>query len=197
MSKPSTNYSVYSDRELAIMLKEGDRCAFTEIYERYKGILFMHAYKRLSDRDEAEDVVHDLFASLWNGKESLNLDTANLAGYLYRAILNRVFKCISKRKYANQYITSIQNSVSAGITITDHRVRENQLKTIIEREISFLPPKMREVFEMSRNLQLSNKAIAQQLDLSEKTVKNHINHALKILRVKLGIFTFIWFLMNH
>lgn len=189
-------YSTYSDRELTALLKEGDRRAFSEIYERYKSMLFLHAYKRLADRDEAEDAVHDLFASLWSRRENLNLDSGNLAGYLYKAILNRVLKCIAKRKYADQYMTSIRESIDAGIAITDHRVRENQLKTIIEKEILFLPEKMRVVFEMSRNLQLSNKEIASHLDLSEKTVKNHINHALKILRVRLGLFTFICLLLQ-
>ncbi|WP_316811459.1 RNA polymerase sigma-70 factor [Pedobacter heparinus] len=192
-----TAYTSYTDQELTALLKGGDRNAFTEIYERYKAILFVHAYKRLANRDEAEDAVHDLFAAVWSGRENLNLDTDNLAGYLYRAVRNRVFKCIAKRSHADEYLSSIRDSVNAGQAITDYRVRENQLKAIIEKEVALLPSKMREVFELSRNSQLSNKEIARQLDLTEKTVKNHINHALKILRVKLGLFTFIWLLINY
>jgi RNA polymerase sigma-70 factor (ECF subfamily) len=66
---------------------------------------------------------------------------------------------------------------------------------IIEKEIADLPAKMREVFELSRKTFLSHKEIAGQLDLSEKTVRNQVNNALKVLRVKLGIFVFLLVLL--
>lgn len=185
--------SILSDIELAALLKEGDRAAFAEIYSRYKGILFVHAYKRLSNRDEAEDAVHDLFAALWAGRINFILRSNNLSGYLYSAIRNQVLKVIAKRQFAEDYLVSVEEFQSLA---TDYKVRENQLKAIIEKEVALLPAKMREIFELSRNAQLSHKEIAQHLDLSEKTVKNQINNALKILRVKLGLFVVLYFLIN-
>lgn len=187
-------YCILSDMELVALLKEGNRTAFAEIYNRYKGILFVHAYKRLSNRDEAEDAVHNLFAALWAGRVNFNLRTTNLSGYLYSAVRNQVLKVISKRQFAEDYLTSVEELENA---TTDHRVRENQLKAIIEKEVALLPAKMRKIFELSRNAQFSHKEIALHLDITEKTVKNQINNALKILRVKLGLFVFIYFLINR
>lgn len=187
-------YHTLPDIELVALLKEGNRGAFAEIYNRYKGILFVHAYKRLLSPDEAEDAVHDLFAALWSGRLNFNLHTGNLSGYLYSAVRNRVLKVIAKRQFAEGYLVSLEEPENAA---TDHRLRENQLKAIIEKEVALLPARMREIFELSRNAQLSHKEIALQLDVSEKTVKNQINNALKILRVKLGLFVFLYFLINH
>lgn len=187
-------YHTLADIELVALLRESNRDAFAEIYNRYKGILFVHAYKRLLNRDEAEDAVHDLFAALWSGRTTFHLQTGNLPGYLYSAVRNRVLKVIAKRQFAEGYLGSVEVLENAA---TDHRARENQLKAIIEKEVALLPAKMREIFELSRNAQLSHKEIAAQLDVSEKTVKNQINNALKILRVKLGLFVFLYFLFHH
>ncbi len=66
---------------------------------------------------------------------------------------------------------------------------------IIEKEIGALPPKMREVFELSRKENLSHKEIAEKLNLSEKTVKKQVNNSLKILRSKLGMVVFTAFIL--
>jgi len=65
------------------------------------------------------------------------------------------------------------------------------LEVLIEKEIACLPSKMRQVFELSRKANLSHKQIATQLDLSEKTVKNQVNNALKVLKLKLGSLMFL------
>nr|WP_199078062.1 RNA polymerase sigma-70 factor [Pedobacter sp. ASV19] len=192
-----TAYSAYNDQELAAFLSGGDRTAFTEIYNRYKGILYVHAYKRLKDDTEAEDAVHDLFAQLWLHREKLNLTTGNLAGYLYKTIRNNVLTTISRRGYADKYFSGHWQDLSMENAATDYRTRENQLKEIIEKHVAVLPKKMREVFELSRNAQLSHKEIADKLGISEHTVKSQINSALNILRSKLGAVAFIWMLIHH
>lgn len=188
-------YSNYTDRELTALLKTGDQIAFAEIYERYKRVLFVHACKRLSSRDEAEDLIHDVFAALWKRRSVIEIKT-ELAGYLYAAVRNQVFKSIARRQTESGYLESIWQPVETGTCVTDHLVREKALLALIEREIAALPPKMQEVFRMSRNEHLSHKEIAQKLHLSEKTVKNQVNNALKILRVRLGSFLFLLFMLN-
>src|ERR1035437_8656376 len=89
VSKGMQVYSSLSDLELSAFIKEGNHAAFAEIYERYFGVLFLHAFKRLKDEDEAKDSVQELFTTLWLKRESLVLKTS-LSGYLYAAIRNRV-----------------------------------------------------------------------------------------------------------
>lgn len=190
------NYQTISDHELAGLLKSGDRRAYTEIYNRYKWLLHVHAYKWMQDREEAKDIVHELFASLWTKRESLSFPE-NLSAYLYTAVRNRIFNMISHQKVESEYLSSLQHFIDEGTCVTDHLVREKQLTALIEKEISSLPPKMREVFELSRKSQLSHKEIAEQLQLSEQTVRKHVQHALKILRIKLGLVVFLVFISHY
>ncbi|MDO7743546.1 MAG: RNA polymerase subunit sigma-70, partial [Pedobacter sp.] len=81
-------YNQLTDRELSSLFKGGDEASFAEIYNRFYGILYIHACKRLRDEEEARDIIHELFTSLWTRRESFDV-TANLAGYLYAAMRNR------------------------------------------------------------------------------------------------------------
>ena len=191
-----TSYITLPDNDLVAFLKDGDKAAFTEIYNRYKGLLYIHAYNRLRNQQEADDVVHELFASLWTKKDSLFLKT-HLSGYLYQAVRNRVIDIISHQKVESAYMVSLQHFIDKSEAITDHLVRENELTALIEKEIGALTPKMREVFELSRKANLSHREIAVKLELSEMTVKKHVNNALKILRNRLGLLVYLLYISHH
>lgn len=180
-------YQNYTDYELLSLLKEDDYLAYTEIYNRYAGLLYIHAYKRLKDREEARDVVQELYTVLWVKRSDFELRT-HLAGYLYAAVRNRTLRIISHKQIESTYFNSLQQSIFEGNAVTDHLVRENELARLIEKEIDALPVRMRHVFKLSRTLHLSHREIAERLDLSEATVKKHVNNALKVLRVKFGHF---------
>lgn len=191
-----TLYPTLADHDLIAFLKEGDKAAFTEIYNRYKGVLYIHAYNKLRNQQEADDVVHELFAVLWTKREELVLKT-HLSGYLYQSVRNRILDLISRKEVESAYLVSLQHFIDKSEAITDHLVRENDLAALIEKEISALPAKMRAVFELSRKANLSHKEIATKLDLSEMTVKKHVNNALKILRTKLGLFIYLFYILNN
>ncbi len=189
------NYSSFTDHELTGLLKADDRAAFAEIYDRYKRLLFLNAYNRLRNRQEAEDVVQEIFASLWNRRLTLTF-SGHLAGYLYTSVRNRILDHYSQQQKESIYIQSLQKFIDEGESITDHLVRENEMNALIDREIAQLPKKMREVFELSRKAELSHKEIAEKLNISEQTVRKHVQHALRTLRVKLGLYVIIYLLMN-
>ena len=178
-------YKTYTDTQLTDLLRSGDHLAFTEIYRRYTGILQGHAYARLNDRDEAMDLVQELFTTLWTKRDTLSF-RGNLSGYLYIAVRNGVLNRISRKKLADDYLTSLQDFIDQGEALTDHLVREKELASIIESEINALPEKMRIIFEMSRKGGFSHQEIAEKLNISKKTVKNQVNNSLKILKGKLG-----------
>lgn len=182
--------TLLSDLELIALLKEGNAAAYTMIYNRYFDELYIHAYQRLKDREEAQDVVHELFAGIWNKRDEL-LVKSSLAAYLYTAVRNRILDVIAHRQVENKYVNSLQNFLEQGYCVTDHQVRERQMAELIERGISELPPKMREVFELSRKQGMTHKEIAVQLNLSDQTVRKQINNALRILRMKLGMMLFL------
>ncbi|OQP52635.1 RNA polymerase subunit sigma-70 [Niastella yeongjuensis] len=178
-------YDRLTDQELTTLLKQGDNQAFTAIYHRYKGVLYLHAYKRLQSKEDVNDLIHELFTTLWQKRDELNI--TQLSGYLYTAVRNRVLDCIARKQTESNYIQAFQQFIDTGEAVADHRIREQQLAAVIEQEIASLPAKMREVFELSRKAHLSHREIAERLDLSELTVKKHVNNALKILRGRLTI----------
>lgn len=183
--------TTYSDPELVALLRLGNRAAYTEIYKRYTGILYSHAYSKLQNREEARDIIQELFTVFWHKRESIAIEN-NLSGYLYCALRNRILNVIYHRQVESTYFLSIKDNMERFESPTDHRLRENVLTLLIEKEVSSLPEKMREVFELSRKHNLSRKEIASQLNLSEKTVKNQINNALKVLRIKMDGFFFFF-----
>jgi len=189
-------YSTLLDNELAALLKQGDECAFTTIYDRYFWLLHAHAYKWMRNREDTKDIIHDLFSNLWSKREKLNLED-KLAPYLYAAVRNRIFNKLARQKYSVLYSDSLEDFIDHGECVTDHLVREAILMQIIEAGIAEMPRKMREVFEMSRKQQLSHKEIAEQLDISEDTVRKHIQHGLKILRPKLEMIIVVWLLIHR
>jgi RNA polymerase sigma-70 factor (family 1) len=178
-------YQMHSDLELTRLLQSGDHEAYTEIYNRFKSVLYVHAYNKLRNTEEAKDVVQDLFVSLWNRRSTLQL-TGELSSYLYQAVRNRVFRVIERQGLASNHLQSIHQFVISGNNVTDYLVREHMLRAMIEREIDALPEKMKEIFILSRKMNLSHKEIADELEISDATVKKQVNNALKILRSKLG-----------
>ncbi len=184
-----TDYNSLSDLVLTDLLKSGDQFAFSEIYERYFGLLYLHAFNKLRDKEEAKDVVQELFAFLWSKHTTIELRT-NLSNYLYTSIRNRILNQIAHKQVHERYVLKLPDYFpSSGLT--DHLVREHQLAAIIEKEINALPRKMRMVFEMSRKHNMTHKEIAEQLDISEQSVRSHVKNALKVLRVKLQILAYI------
>ncbi len=178
-------YKHYHDHELAELLQSGDERAYAEIYHRYHACLYIHAFKRLQLREECRDLIHELFTTLWIKRSEITFKTT-LSGYLYAAVRNRIFDLLAKQKLEKSYVQSIQHFAEHGLVTTDHLARQNQLRAIIDQEIASLPPRTRQIFEMSRKHFLSHQEIAKALNLSEQTVKSTVNNALKVLRVKLG-----------
>ena len=184
------DYSSYTDADLVVFLQTGDQHAFTEIYSRYKFILHNHAWNKLKNREEARDLIQEVFSMIWNKRETLQIGQ-NLSGYLYSCVHNQFLNKIVHQSVQNKYISSIKDYSQTGTIHTDHRVRENMLKEIIDKEIDALPSRMKQVFILSRKQHLSHKEIAGLMGTTEQTVKKQMVYALKILRKKLGITLFL------
>ncbi|TCD03945.1 RNA polymerase sigma factor [Pedobacter psychroterrae] len=180
------DYGFLTDAELVDLLESGDRSAFSEIYNRYKFVLHNHAWNKVRNKEEAQDTIQEVFTMLWLKRESISIGN-NLPGYLYSCVRNHILNVIVRKDVQNKYISSIQQFSESAPVVTDHRVRESMLKALIDKEIAGLPPRMREVFELSRNQHLSHKEIAAIMGTTEQTVKKQVTKALKILRTKLGL----------
>ncbi|PUV24502.1 RNA polymerase sigma-70 factor [Sphingobacterium athyrii] len=186
MSSGEHRYSELSDTELVKLIRYGDHGAFTQIFARYWAVLLQHAVNLLKDEDEAVDVVQDIFITLWIKHDQLEIN-ASIKSYLYTAVRNRIISRIRHTKIHESYLDSLVNLAEHGDFVTDNQVRFNELSAQLEKEVSKLPPRQREVFELSRNHGLSHKQVAEALNISEETVKKQINKVLRMLKVKLNV----------
>lgn len=189
------SYSKLSDQELTALLKEGDQTAFAMIYQRYYRVLFIHALKKLQDEEEAKDIIQELFTTLWVKRETVLQDT-NFTAFLYTIVRNRVLDYYAHKTVSTKYIDSLQQFLDKDPIAADDGIHEKELLEFIQTEIAALPPKMREVFQLSRNENLSHKEIADKLGISEQTVSKQVSNALKTLRQKMGPALFIFFLFQ-
>ncbi|WP_316839503.1 RNA polymerase sigma-70 factor [Pedobacter gandavensis] len=181
-----------SDQELLQQISEGSKKAYVLIYQKYHRLLFLYAYRKLNNQEEAEDVVQEVFISFWNKRQTLSPEVS-IAGYLYRAVRNRALNIFAHREIETKYLDSLDEFLGHNYESADSLIRERQIAALIAEEIDRLPAKMREIFELSRKGHLSYKEISLELNISEHTVATQIKRALKILRGKLGACVFLHF----
>jgi RNA polymerase sigma factor (sigma-70 family) len=105
----------------------------------------------------------------------------------------KVFNLIDRKKVRSNYLSSLEDYIKKNEYSGEYRVREKQMQELIEKEITSLPPKMREVFELSRKANLNYREIAEKLNISDNTVKKQMSNALKILRSRLGVIFDLFF----
>lgn len=176
----------HSDQQLLARLKEGDHAAFTEIYNRYWSVLYLHARHMLGEPELARDVVQEVFTGIWNKAAMLDFQLS-LNAYLYKSVRNTILNLIRREKVQLGYLDELAHIYKEGVYDTEEQLRFNELSRLIEGEVKLMPPKMREVFDMSRKQYLSHAEIAKKLSISDTTVKKQVNKALRILRLRLNI----------
>jgi len=178
------NYKTLSDPELVSLLRRGQEGAFNVLYQRHWAIVYQQVYRILRDDDESRDVIQEVFSTLWLKREHLAEDT-NIGAYLYVQGRNRVFNLIAKQRVRSDYINSIARFMEQADMNTVNLLEEKEIAVRIEQEINQLPPRMREIFTLSRKEGHSHREIAEVLGLSEQTVKKQVQNALKIIKPKL------------
>lgn len=177
-------YRQLSETHLIYLLKTGDHLAFTEIYNRFFGILYVFVQKRIKDEDHAKDILQDLFSQLWIKRETLNF-SGPLPAYLYKAVRNKMLDFIQKTDTQRKYINELE-LLDADPSSSDDLIREKQLTELIEKEVDRLPEQMKAAFLLSRKANMTYFEISRELKLSPLSVKTYAKNAIKKLRIKLG-----------
>ena len=184
MDRSYQSNRAFTDEALVLRIQQGDREAFTQFYERHRTAMYLSAYHLLRDEDQAHDAVQELFADIWQRAD--RIDTGgNIKGYLYTVLRNRMLTAMSRSKYLEEYIDSYLAFEQQNTSTTEETVLARELEQLLEEKINQLPPKMREVYELSWREDLSNKEIAERMSISEGTVKQHKHQAMRIIRGKL------------
>jgi RNA polymerase sigma-70 factor (family 1) len=174
---------VMSDMQLIGRLKADDEAALTMIYRRYWQSLFKAAYNILKDRQACEDIIQELFIKLWDCRAEVEI-AISLKAYLYASVRYGVYRQIRSGSVNSEIFDDLIERLHT--PATHNSIEHKELLLQINQVIDTLPEKCREVYKLSREECLSHKEIAVQLNISTKTVENHLTKALRQLRGSLG-----------
>lgn len=172
------------ERSLVLRLINGDEEAFCELYAAYKKRLIYFAMRFLKSREYAEDAFQDAFAVIWQGRRFINPD-ASFSSYLYTIVRNRVLNQLRDLERHDELKEQILSQAVDYANDTGHTILANDLHALIARAMQQLTDRQRQVFKMSREMQLSHREIADALGISVYTVQEHISTSLRILRTYL------------
>jgi len=157
-----------------------DSSSFEELFRSYFTPLMLFARKILVDEDDAREVVHKVFIALWEKRDKLDLNTS-LKSYLFTSVHNRSLNLLrDRKKFSDEELPEV-----AGNWDVSTQIEAMELEEKIRETIQSLPDKCRQIFELNRFEGLKYSEIAQELNISVKTVENQMSKALKILREKL------------
>ena len=172
------------DVEILQRLNKGDQKALAELYDSLWKPLFISAYNILKNKQLCEEIIQDVFIALWNNRIKLDIKIS-LQSYLYACVRYKVFSEFKKNKFKDVELFEELNQ-RFQYTTPETKIMHKELVYQIEAIITTLPKRCQEVYRLSREKQLSHKEIAESLDISPKTVENHITYALRILKTNLG-----------
>ncbi len=180
--------------------RQGNKEVFNAIYNEFSDMLYHLCMEYLSDETIAEEIVQDTFVKLWDVREGIR-DDLSLRNYLYTITKNyclmqfRKKQTLIKSKKELKYI-EMQFNYEAMVAMADDVLQFDELKSRIDEAIEALPDKLKEVFILSRFDELKYKEIAEQLDVSVKTVEVRISKSLSILRNELKDYLPVIYLMT-
>jgi RNA polymerase sigma-70 factor (ECF subfamily) len=169
-----------ADSDLILQLQQGDRKAFERIYGRYAAELIDFAAGRAEYLEDARDMVQDIFISLWSNRETLQI--TSLPAYLYGAVRYKLIDHIRRNIRQERYSAHAQLLYPDTDNSTLDDILYEDMDHFVISEAEKLPPRMREVFLLSRKRRLNIKEISSEMQISEQTVKNQLYSALKALR---------------
>ena len=174
------NNPIQIDSKIITLLKAGNIEAFEKVFFSFSDRLYYFAIRYLRNQQDAEEIVQDVFVKLWENREKINQDLS-FSGYLFTIARNTIFnqnrKKVNEQVYQNYVRTFLDNSSSK----TEDDLIYSDIKNIVDKVVDEFPPQRQLIYKMSREKGLSYREIAQELNLSERTIEAHIRIALKTL----------------
>lgn len=174
-----------SDSFIVPAIREGNEAAFKQLFHFYYASLCRYATGIISSAEDAEEIVQQVFLRIWERREALNI-TVSFKAYLYRSVHNASLNHKQRRKNDVRFDDLPLRIVHAAEV--SHEMDVKLLEKEIGKALNSLPEQCRKIFELSRFEELKYREIAELLDISIKTVENHMGKALRIMREQLSAY---------
>ena len=174
----------YNNSKLIERLKKGEEKAYIFLLEKYHRRLFAYAMSLIDDHASAQDIVQNVFLNTWRSRKKLNAKFS-LDSFLYKSIYNEFVNAYKKDKAIMHLQMKYYNSLDEVMQNTTDTSLEKMIE-LVTKEIEKLPPKCKQIFNLSKKEGLTNIEISEFLSISIKTVEAQITKAFSVLRERLG-----------
>jgi RNA polymerase sigma-70 factor (ECF subfamily) len=175
-----TEHTNHTDQDLIALLNEGDHCAFEAIYKRYATGLFRYARKTISKKEECEEIVQEVFVSLWERRESLRI--LSLKHYLFHAVRYKVIHCVRHSKVRLKFEEHFRLFEMICESADKEELSEDSRLAALLTTLSDLPERCQQAMKLRLLENLSNGQIAERMHISKKTVEVYMLKAFDHLR---------------
>jgi RNA polymerase sigma-70 factor (ECF subfamily) len=180
-------YTSKADNELVALLQSDDEGAFEEMYRRYATLLFRYVADKVRERENCEEIVQETFVWLWSHRRTLHHVT-ELRPYLYGIVKHKVFNHIRHNMIRREYAVHFQKFGTGVDNSNEELTNLSDVLQVLDHSIAQLPERCQTAFRLSRMEHLPIATIAEQMNISTRTVENYITQALKHLRDALSGF---------
>ena len=190
----------YTDSDLFKQISHGDEIAFRRVFDLYKNKLYFFVLHIVGQEAASEEIVQDIFLRLWISRQTLG-GVSNPDSYIFVIARNRSLDYIQQAAKERRMKNVLTHTMALGENTTEEDINLNESKRLIEAAISKLPQQQARVFRLSKEQGLKRTEIAEALNISENTVKNHLGEAIRFIKKYLHehgdipFLFFIWYIL--
>jgi RNA polymerase sigma-70 factor (ECF subfamily) len=170
-----------NDKDLAQKIKTGDKDAYQKLFEKYAPRIYRFAFSYLKNKPDAEELVQNVFLKIWEKRNLLD-SSQNIKAFVFKVAVNTIYDFIRKKNMEYAFEDYARLNYSPGEDSTWHSIIFEEMQQNLRQLVSQLPEQQQKIFQLSKLDGLSNDEIARQLNLSKRTVENHLYRALAFLK---------------
>jgi RNA polymerase sigma-70 factor (ECF subfamily) len=175
------NTILADERQLFARMAGGDEDAFAKIFHHYNKSLFPFLISKVKSRELAEEMVQDVFLKLWDKRNSLH-EIDNYRSYIFMMGVNLAYSHFKRAALETRVQKQLWDAIEAERTTTEEMVDFNETQSLVNQAVDRLPPAQRKIYLLSRQKGLSHEEIAQELNISKRTVSNQVTSALQFIK---------------
>ncbi len=176
-----THINKIDDADLTRRVKSGEKEAYQALFERYAPKIYHFALSYLKSTADSEELVQDVFLKVWEKRDILDA-TLNIKAFIFKIAINTIYDFIRRKNIENAFQEFSKANYSTDSNNTWDTIIFEEMQTRINSLVAQMPEQRKKIFKLSKNKGLSNDEIAQELNLSKRTVENQLYRALLFLK---------------